>query len=126
MNYSRSHLWFAWRLSFYHNFNKQDVLENPEKYLGPNYKEVLNYWFYRGSWSEEQRLVYRDVYSERIEKLDYNSRKISEELCKEVIDHKLCELCSPIEKEIIAAHLYIERRIPFTFMPVIMDLDKLN
>jgi hypothetical protein len=58
MNYSERHKGFANSLTLYYSINKQDVLDYPEKYLGPNYKEVLNWWFYCDSLSHEQLVVY--------------------------------------------------------------------
>jgi len=46
MNYSRSHKAVAKYLNYSYDINDQDVLDYPEEYLGPNYKELLNYWFY--------------------------------------------------------------------------------
>jgi hypothetical protein len=40
MTYSKTHF----NLSV--NLNNQDILTNPRKYLGPNYKMVLDFWFY--------------------------------------------------------------------------------
>jgi hypothetical protein len=123
INFPYSYKNFADFLKYKHDIDKQDVLNYPENYFGPNYKEVLNYWFYRESFSEEQRNAYLDLYW----KLDYQTRskgqKIAKKLASEVIDPRVvgCIWDEPI-KEIIATHLYIERNIPFTFLPLIFDL----
>jgi hypothetical protein len=118
MIYSECHKEVASRLNRYHNINIQDVLDHPENYLGPNYKELLNYWFYWYSLSSEQW----DVYWDMEDSLHYETRKKAEELAKEVIDPRFVNYLYPIELELIASHLYIERGIPFTCLPLIFDL----
>jgi hypothetical protein len=122
MNYSERHKRFVSNLNCYHNINQQDVLDHPENYLGPNYKELLNYWFYRDSLSSEQWNVYWD----RVYSLDIETRtkadSTAEELAEEVIDPRFVEYLYTKELELISSHLYIERGIPFTFLPLIFDL----
>jgi hypothetical protein len=122
MIYSKSHKGFASDLNRFYNINKQDVLDNLENYLGPNYKEVLNFWLYWDSLSDEKWNVYWD----RVDSLDdetlTKARSIAIELVKEVIDPRFVDYLYPIEWELIAAHLYIERGIPFTFLPLIFNL----
>ena len=123
MSYSsRRHNLFAFSLNRNHNINKQDVLEHPEKYLGPNYKEVLNFWFYDESLSIEQGEVYWD----RRDKLGRETRvkayDLSTILASEVIDARIVVWLNYEVREIVAAHLYIERNIPFTFLPLNFDL----
>jgi hypothetical protein len=122
MNYSKIHKWFASLFKYFPNTNEQDVLNNPENYLGPNYKEVLNYWFYCESLSYEQW----NVYCNRFRILDvetrHKARSTAIELAKEVIDPRFVECLYTIEQELIASHLFIERGIPFTFLPLIFDL----
>jgi hypothetical protein len=49
MTYSKIHKLFS-------NYLKQpDALKNPEKYLGPNYKDVLNFWIYLDTLSKQER-----------------------------------------------------------------------
>jgi hypothetical protein len=122
MNYSKTHKWFASNLTCIRNINEQDVLDHPENYLGPNYKELLNFWFYRDSLSAKQWNVYWD----RVDSLNNETRDMAhstiEELAEEVIDPRFVEYLSNITRELIAAHLYIERGIPFTILPLIIDL----
>jgi hypothetical protein len=122
MNYSKSHKLFASYLNRYHNINEQDVLEHIENYLGPNYKELLNYWFYYDSLSDEKW----DVYCNHFWVLDIQTRikanSTAKELSKEVIDHRFVEHLYTRELELIASHLYIERGISFTYLPLYIDL----
>jgi hypothetical protein len=122
MNYSEHHKRFASHLNEYYNINIQDVLDHPENYLGLNYKEVLNYWFYWDSLSEERR----NVYWNRVDSLDLETwskaHSTAIELVGEVIDPRILDYLYIREKELIASHLYIERGIPFTHLPLIFDL----
>jgi hypothetical protein len=122
MNYSKSHKRFALELNEYYNINEQDVLYYLENYLGPNYKEVLNYWFYCDSLSKEQR----NVYWNRVDSLDLETwikaHSTATELAGEVFDPRFVNRISDLAKELIVAHLYIERGIPFTFLPLSIDL----
>jgi hypothetical protein len=49
MTYSKIHQRFSERLK------NPDVLTNPGKYLGPNYQDVLNFWFYVDTLSDEEK-----------------------------------------------------------------------
>jgi hypothetical protein len=40
----------------------QEVLSNPEKYLGPNFEAVLAFWWKLGNLSKEQRKIVRQRY----------------------------------------------------------------
>jgi hypothetical protein len=42
--------------------NQPDVLKNPEKYLGPNWKDVLNFWIYIETLSKQEREEMRQRY----------------------------------------------------------------
>jgi hypothetical protein len=123
MNYSTNHKEFALNLNDYYNINEQDVLDHPENYLGPNYKEVLNLFFYCDSLSCESLRVYWD----RVNSLEYETLNkacsTAIELAKEVIDQKIFyDFVAFIVLELIASHLFIERGIPFTYLPLIFDL----
>ena len=53
---SKTHQRFSERL------NDPRVLENPEEFLGPNYKEVLNFWMIFDNLSQEQLRVVKERY----------------------------------------------------------------
>jgi hypothetical protein len=123
MNYSGRYNLFANCLNWKYDINKQDVLEHPEKYLGPNYKELLNYWFYRDSWSLKRWKVYSDKRSKLDLRIFIEGCKMAKELALEVIDPRFINfLRNSEDSELIAAHLYLERNIPFTFLPLNFDL----
>ncbi len=56
MTYSKIHKRFSKRL------NKPEALTNPEKYLGPNYQDVLNFWIYLDTLSKQEREEMNDCY----------------------------------------------------------------
>jgi hypothetical protein len=56
MTHSKIHQTFSERL------NNPDVLKNPEKYLGPNYQDVLNFWIYLDSLSDQEKEAISDRY----------------------------------------------------------------
>jgi hypothetical protein len=56
MTYSKAHQCFADRP------NNQRALEHPEEFLGVNYKDVLNFWWYLECLSEEQWEIVRQRY----------------------------------------------------------------
>jgi hypothetical protein len=122
MNYSSYHLDFANDLNHYHNISEQDVLEQPEKYLGPNHKELLNFWFYLDSLSDEQWKVYMDRRNKLGEETQFEARRLAKKLASEVIDPRFVIFLDVIGREIIAAHLFIQYNIPFTVLPLIFDL----
>jgi hypothetical protein len=49
MTHSKTHLKFSERLE------QPDALTNPEKYLGPNWEDVLNFWIYLDTLSDEEK-----------------------------------------------------------------------
>jgi carbohydrate-binding DOMON domain-containing protein len=56
MTYSKTHKRFADRL------NNQRALERPEDYLGSNWKDVLNFWWFLDGLSEDQWEIVRQRY----------------------------------------------------------------
>ncbi len=56
MTYSKTHQKFSERLK------QPDVPTNPEKYLGPNWKDVLNFWIYIVTLSKQERKEITDRY----------------------------------------------------------------
>jgi hypothetical protein len=56
MTYSKIHQAFSEHLK------NPDVLKNPEKYLGPNWGDVLNFWIYVETLSEQEKQEMRQRY----------------------------------------------------------------
>jgi hypothetical protein len=64
MTYSKTHKRFSERLE------QPDALKNPEKYLGPNWEDVLNFWIYLDTLSDEEK----EEMGQRYWTLNYNVR----------------------------------------------------
>jgi hypothetical protein len=56
--------------NFSNYLRQPEALTNPEKYLGPNYQDVLDFWFYIEGLSDEER----KEMSDRYQALDDNVR----------------------------------------------------
>jgi hypothetical protein len=63
MKISKTHKDFAYRVQKLSGRSSQDVLKHPENYLGPNWGEVINFWLYLDTLSENQLLVVEERYS---------------------------------------------------------------
>jgi hypothetical protein len=59
---SKIHRSFANSLYCYYGIPKRDVLNHPEKYLGPNWEAVIDFWAHMDTLTQEQLLVVRDRY----------------------------------------------------------------
>lgn len=121
---------------------QEDVIPTPEKYLGPNYLSVLNFWLYLETLSKEQVIKLSKLYST----IDYYERlqvaKQATNLSKKtipvgymntawnashIIDYRTNEFnanyCMGYATlELIASHLFIEQEEPFTFIPMFEKL----
>lgn len=92
---------------------KREILTNPEKYFGPNYKTLINYWI--------------DCENKNISTLDhYRSMDApSLEYCNFVrgvtLDGALIYLShlTGIEEEIMKCHLFIDSSFPLYYIPQI-------
>jgi hypothetical protein len=76
MTYSKIHQKFSERL------NQSDVLTNPEKYLGPNWEDVLNFWFYVEGLSKQEE----DEMWQRYWDLDDNVRNSACDAARDAAD----------------------------------------
>jgi hypothetical protein len=87
MKISRTHKEFAKRL------NKQDVLNHPEIYLGPNWAAVIDFWLYLDTLTIEQLMVvYERYYALSIEELNIAYNKA----CRAArVTTKYCGLAGP-------------------------------
>jgi hypothetical protein len=76
MTYSKIHQAFSERL------NQPDVLTNPEKYLGPNWEDVLNFWIYLDTLSDEEKKKMYDRY----QTLEYTVRWFASNAARDAAD----------------------------------------
>jgi hypothetical protein len=76
MTYSKIHKRFSERLE------QPDVLTNPEKYLGPNWEDVLNFWIYLDTLSDQER----EEMWRRYQALNCNVRKSARIAARDAAD----------------------------------------
>ena len=90
-----------------------EVLNNPEKYFGPNYKILINYWIY----CENKNISPLNHYWS----IDYSSREYCNFVRGVTLDGVLINLSylTGIEKEIMKCHLLIDSSFPLYYIPQI-------
>jgi hypothetical protein len=59
--------------------NNPDALKNPKKYLGPNWKNVLNFWFYLDTLSKRDKIKISERYWASNSAIDAAKEIIGEE-----------------------------------------------
>jgi hypothetical protein len=100
--------------------NYPEVLTIPEKYFGPNYKPLLNFWIYWDSLSSTQRYDYQDLINNLSDyiwhKAYYEARRSSEK----VMNCAVSLLCW--EMEIVGMHEILEEGKSLTFIPLLENL----
>jgi hypothetical protein len=128
-NYSKTHHNFA------ENTCNLEVLDNPEKYLGPNYASVLNFWWYLETLTSEQlkkfEIKYRNGqhderymtlrnYSENVcgYSNTINSSRASRTHVREIIGMFPC-IPAPVTLELIALQTILDRGEELIFVPMI-------
>lgn len=102
--------------------NDPEVLTSPEKYFGPNYKTLINFWIYWDSLSLTQRCDYQDL----LNSLSYNiwnqayheARRSSEK----VENCAVSLLCWEMEMEMVGMHIILDEGKPLTFIPLLENL----
>jgi hypothetical protein len=79
-------------------FNEPEILTNPEKYFGPNYKILINYWIYKNDvYPEQLRLLNDDKF--------YNAMRLARRASESVVGITMARYFCFDENEIVAAHL---------------------
>jgi hypothetical protein len=87
-------------------YNEPEILTNPEKYFGPNYKTLLNVWIYGESLTPLQRSHYQNLWENLTSE---NKRKQHENIYTYSKKYRGFEMTNSLyEKEIIVAHLILE------------------
>jgi hypothetical protein len=124
MSYSRIHKHFADNLI--RHFPREDVLDDPMTFLGPNYETVLNFWKWLDSLTVDQREI---VHSRnKLSRSDRNQADtiammsayyvIGEEFAKQAC---LAAGSGPFgfaTYELIGMHLLLEQGNKLTFVPM--------
>jgi hypothetical protein len=95
-----------------------EVLSQPEKYFGPNYKILLNFWIYWGSLTEIQKDKYflKLFPQDSFERVKRQSREVTDVM--NITDYGFYY----IEREIMGAHNIIDSGEYLTFLPLLENL----
>jgi hypothetical protein len=130
MTYSKTHKRFVDELE------NQRALEHPEDYLGPNWKDVLNFWWFLDGLSEEQRKIVRERYWD----LDYKVRGAAgdaadaayaaydaadaddADVAYAAADAAADAAAGNATFELIGSHILLEQGKSLTFLPLFLDL----
>jgi hypothetical protein len=124
MKISKPHQNFADRL------NNQRALSHPEEFLGPNWKELLNFWLYYETLSFEQLVIARRRYlsldRSHIASMFDSAESAAINTTNEIISHH-AYMSAPIGAvgttwELIGVHKILEQDIPLTFVPLFLNL----
>ncbi len=116
---------------FTDDLDDQRALDQPEEFLGPNWKEVLNFWLYLDTLSPEQF----DIAIRRFWAFDLNDR-IS---LRNLIWNASCDIVGEnnilrsyratyagvdafATIELIGVHKIFEQGKPLTFVPIFLNL----
>jgi hypothetical protein len=113
MNYiSRRHELFSRMIG------NPEVLSQPEKYFGPNYKTLLNFWIYWGSLTRIQEDTYfrKHFPADSFASVKHHSREITDVM--NITDYGFYY----IERERIGAHNIIDSGECLTFLPLLENL----
>ena len=124
MKISRSHQRFANRL------RNQRALQNPEEFLGPNWKDVLNFWIYLDILSNEQFGKVSDLYwalarADRNYAVDLANNAACEVTNYDISHHAY--MSAPgwaggnATRELIGAHKILEQGKPLTFTSILIN-----
>jgi hypothetical protein len=128
MTYSKAHQCFADCL------NNQRALEHPEDYLGSNWKDVLNFWWYLECLSEEQWKIVWERYWALDPKIQGAAWKAARDAALDAaVDAAAACVAAGnaayaalgagyATYELIGSHRLLEQGKPLTFLPLFLDL----
>jgi hypothetical protein len=126
MKISKTHQRFADLL------DTQSALRYPEEFLGPNWRDVLNFWFFINTLSFEQLNRVGDMYrnlaeADRISAADLAANAATDTIMScSIADEAFMAppgLAGGIATlELIGAHKILEPGKPLTFVPIFLNL----
>jgi hypothetical protein len=87
-------------------FNDERIIENPEKYFGPNYKTLLNYWIYKENIIVEHSRLDSDIFTYALK----------------VVNYDIANWCNNTSREIIASHIILDAGRTLKFIPLLEKL----
>ena len=130
MNYSKALQYFAQDIN-------SDVFYDPEKYFGPNYASVLNFWWYLESLTREQLLELQEnydlnsgqynmryqvlvEYAESIVGFDNRYRAVtaSRSHVRDIIG-QFPNIPAPVTLELMAMHTILDKGEELIFVPML-------
>jgi hypothetical protein len=131
MTYSKIHKRFSERL------NQPAALTNPEKYLGPNWEDVLNFWIYLDTLSAEEKEEMDNHYWDlddnvRLFAID-DARNAAEEVVGLDFRYAACLAAHDVTRvivfgyatyELIGHHKLLEQDKTLTFLPLCNKISK--
>lgn len=127
--------------NIYRNFSARINQSNPELLLGPNWKDVLNFWLFLDTLSEEQ---YKTIYKRYCE-LDYSAQDAARLAAREAARdaawaawdiagyatyhaawdaawEAAWDAAGYATYELIGSHILISQNKPLIFLPLFLDL----
>jgi hypothetical protein len=131
MTYSKIHQKFSKYL------NQPEALTNPEKYLGPNWEDVLNFWIYLDTLSDEEK----EEMDQRYRALDDDVRDCAIDVARNAANEVVGEdfryaawlaawfvtgrvVFGDATLELIAHHKLLEQDKTLTFLPLCNKISK--
>jgi hypothetical protein len=125
MKISKTHQKFSYLLE------EPKALTNPEDYLGPNWKEILNFWLYADGLSEEERVKIGERYWDLDEDVRNSSVNSAINATSEVVLLSVrsaawnatlvvtyAYIFSFATDELIAQHKLLEQEKSLVFLPI--------
>jgi hypothetical protein len=102
--------------------NDPEILTNPEKYFGPNYKILLNFWIYWNSLTSKQRVIYYSSVNNLGAVTYSGAYEVATKTAEQSFSERLLITLAPIECEIIRMHEILEEGKSLTFIPLLENL----
>ena len=109
---------------------KPDAIEHPEKYLGPNWETVINFWKWLDKLSYEQLDVAKDRYREAWDNsygewyaalhtaIDASKDVVGEEISNAAWFAASCDVTAHATHELIAMHKILDGGKTLYFIPM--------
>ena len=123
MSYSKIHQLFAMP-----TINRR-ALEHPEEFLGPNWKDVLNFWLYYETLSREQLEGAGERWLSLAEADKVSARNLAALAADDTITiANEVFMAAPglaggnATRELIGSHKILEQGKPLTFVPLFLNL----
>jgi hypothetical protein len=119
MTYSKTHKRFADRL------NNQRALEHPEEFLGVNYKDVLNFWWFIDDLSKYQLKIVVERYWDLDDEVRDAARAAAWKAAAYYADAAYDAVAwnaGYATLELIGSHRLLKQGKPLTFLLLFLDL----